>query len=43
MHMNASMGDLEVKGKRGAGHNMNLSEDLFGESVGRELRSRGGG
>ncbi|TVY43616.1 COP9 signalosome complex subunit [Lachnellula occidentalis] len=41
MHMNVSMGELEVKGKRG--HNMGLSDDLFGETVGRELRSRGGG
>jgi hypothetical protein len=42
MHMNVSMADLEVKSnKRGGGHNMGLPDDLFGESVGRELRSRG--
>lgn len=42
MHMNISMADLEVRGtKRRNEHNMNLSDDMFGEAMGRDLRSRG--
>ncbi|TVY82137.1 COP9 signalosome complex subunit [Lachnellula suecica] len=43
MHMNVNMADLEVKStkSRGFGQGFGGSDDLYGEPVGRELRSRG--
>lgn len=39
MHMNISMSDLEVRGAKRGGH-LGGMDDLFGEGMGRELRSR---